>query len=45
METHRVLGGLALIDVDDPNEALRIAAGHRMARAGSIRLHPFWNTL
>ena len=39
-ETREVLGGFYLIDVGDLNEAVRIAARHSGARAGTVEVRP-----
>jgi hypothetical protein len=39
-ETREVLGGFHLIDVDDLDEAIAIAARHPGARVGSVEIRP-----
>ena len=39
-ETREVLGGFHLIDVDDLNEAIGIAARHPGARNGTVEVRP-----
>ena len=39
-ETREVLGGYYLIDVDDLDEAIRIAARHPGARVGTVEIRP-----
>ena len=40
METREVLGGIVVIEARDLNEAARLAAGHPLARVGSIEVRP-----
>lgn len=40
METREMLGGIVLIEAVDLNEAARVAAGHPLARIGSIEVRP-----
>lgn len=40
METREVLGGFALVEARDLNEAVRIASGMPFARLGSIEVRP-----
>jgi hypothetical protein len=40
VETREVLGGFYLIDVDNLNEAIAIAARHPGARLGSVEVRP-----
>ena len=39
-ETHEQLGGFYLIDVPDPDEAIRIAQRHPGARLGTVEIRP-----
>jgi hypothetical protein len=39
-ETREVLGGYYLIDVNDLDEAIRIAARHSGARVGTVEIRP-----
>ena len=39
-ETREILGGYYLIDVDDLDEAIRIAARHPGARVGTVEIRP-----
>ena len=40
METKEMLGGFILIEARDLNEAARVAAGHPLARLGSVEVRP-----
>lgn len=40
MESREMLGGLVLIEAVDLNAALRLAAGHPLARIGAIEVRP-----
>ncbi|HVK41354.1 MAG TPA: YciI family protein [Phenylobacterium sp.] len=40
METKEMLGGVVIIDAPDLNEAARVAAGHPLAKIGSIEVRP-----
>lgn len=40
MEIKEMLGGIVLIDAADMNEAVRVIAGHPLARIGSIEVRP-----
>lgn len=40
MESREMLGGLVLIEAMDLNAALRLAAGHPLARIGAIEVRP-----
>jgi hypothetical protein len=39
-ETHEVLGGYYVIDVENLDEAIRIAARHPGARVGTVEIRP-----
>lgn len=40
MESREMLGGIVLIEVADLNAALRLAAGHPLARIGAVEVRP-----
>ena len=40
MESREMLGGIVLIEAIDLNAALRLAAGHPLARIGAIEVRP-----
>lgn len=40
METRDMLGGVIIIEAADLNEAARVAAGHPIARIGSVEVRP-----
>ena len=41
-ESKEAIVGFDVLDCDDLDEAIEIAAAHPMAYAGSIELRPFW---
>ena len=41
-ETKEQIAGFDLIECADLDEALEVAAGHPMAKAGMIEVRPFW---
>lgn len=40
MESREMLGGIVLIEAADLNAALRLAAGHPLARIGAVEVRP-----
>lgn len=40
MEAKEMLGGVVVVEADDLNEAVRIAAGHPLARIGFLEVRP-----
>ena len=40
MESREMLGGIVLVEAADLNEALRLAAGHPLARIGAVEVRP-----
>jgi hypothetical protein len=43
VETKDVVGGYALIECADLDEAIEIAAGHPYAARGSVEIRPVWD--
>jgi hypothetical protein len=41
-ETKDFVGGIVILDCEDLDEAIAIAAGHPYARRGSIEIRPVW---
>ena len=41
-ETKEQMGGFDVIEVDDLDAAIEVAAAHPMARLGMIEIRPFW---
>ena len=42
-ETKEQMGGFDVIEVDDLDAAIEVAAAHPMARFGMIEIRPFWS--
>jgi hypothetical protein len=43
-ESKEAVGGFDLIEADSLDEAVEIAAGHPVARMGTIEVRPLWGT-
>jgi hypothetical protein len=41
-ETKDFVGGIAIIEADDLDEAIVVAAGHPWAWRGSVEIRPVW---
>lgn len=43
-ETKELVGGFDIIEADNLDEAVEIAAGHPVAEVGTIEVRPFWGS-
>ncbi len=43
-ETKEAVGGFDIIECGSPEEAVVVAAGHPVARTGTIEVRPLWGT-